>query len=102
MLADMLIDPPRWTGEGHALTRDSLNDLLGWATALEASDIRLQTGKRIILQGDVPSPMNPPSGCRFHTRCPLAIDKCVVQEPPMEESEPGHFAACWRAGEPIA
>jgi oligopeptide transport system ATP-binding protein len=60
------------------------------------------TRKRIILQGDVPSPMNPPSGCRFHTRCPLAIDKCMVQEPLMEETAPGHFAACWRAGESVA
>lgn len=60
-----------------------------------------RTRKRIILQGDVPSPMNPPSGCRFHTRCPLAIDKCTVQEPPMEETDPGHFAACWRAGESV-
>ena len=50
MLADLPLAAPRWTGEGHALTRDGLNDLLGWATAIEASDIRLQTGKRIILQ----------------------------------------------------
>ncbi|SDB71530.1 type IV pilus twitching motility protein PilT [Belnapia rosea] len=50
MLADLPLDAPRWSGEGPALTRESLNDLLGWATAIEASDIRLQTGKRIILQ----------------------------------------------------
>jgi oligopeptide/dipeptide ABC transporter ATP-binding protein len=50
--------------------------------------------KRIILSGDVPSPVNPPSGCRFHTRCPLAFDRCRVEVPPMREVAPNHFAAC--------
>jgi oligopeptide/dipeptide ABC transporter ATP-binding protein len=51
-------------------------------------------GKRIILKGDVPSPTNPPSGCRFHTRCPYAFDRCRLEEPVMKELQPGHLAAC--------
>ena len=50
--------------------------------------------KRIILKGDVPSPSNPPAGCRFHTRCPYVFERCRVEEPPMKELRPGHFAAC--------
>ena len=50
--------------------------------------------KRVILRGDVPSPVNPPSGCRFHTRCPYKEDLCVKEEPPMREILSGHFAAC--------
>jgi peptide/nickel transport system ATP-binding protein/oligopeptide transport system ATP-binding protein len=52
--------------------------------------------ERIILQGDVPSPLNPPSGCRFHPRCPVAFDHCSVQEPPFKEVSPDHWVACWR------
>ena len=52
--------------------------------------------ERIILTGDVPSPLNPPSGCRFHPRCPVAMDQCKVEEPAFKESTPGHWAACWR------
>lgn len=53
--------------------------------------------ERIILKGDVPSPLNPPKGCRFHPRCPVAIDKCSVDEPEFKELLPGHWAACWVA-----
>ena len=50
--------------------------------------------KRIILEGDIPSPMNPPSGCRFHTRCPHAKDLCKQSAPEWREHQPNHFAAC--------
>lgn len=51
--------------------------------------------QRVILEGDVPSPLNPPKGCRFHTRCPLAFDKCSQEEPPFKDYGDEHYAACW-------
>jgi oligopeptide/dipeptide ABC transporter ATP-binding protein len=56
--------------------------------------------QRIVLQGDVPSPLNPPSGCHFHTRCPYALARCRSEVPLLRQVQPGHFAACHlRAGD---
>jgi peptide/nickel transport system ATP-binding protein/oligopeptide transport system ATP-binding protein len=52
--------------------------------------------ERVVLQGDVPSPLNPPSGCRFHTRCPFVMDICKQEEPVFKQVEPDHWTACWK------
>jgi oligopeptide/dipeptide ABC transporter ATP-binding protein len=49
---------------------------------------------RLVIEGDVPSPMNPPPGCHFHTRCPYAEARCKVDDPPLQEIAPGHVVAC--------
>jgi oligopeptide/dipeptide ABC transporter ATP-binding protein len=50
--------------------------------------------QRIVLKGDVPTPINPPSGCRFHTRCPVAVDRCRLEEPPLRQLADSRLAAC--------
>ncbi len=64
-------------------------------SAVPVPDPQLSRSRqRIVLEGDIPSPMNPPKGCRFHTRCPYATDRCREQVPVFKEYEPEHWAAC--------
>jgi len=63
-------------------------------SAIPVPNPRLQR-QRTILTGDVPSPLNPPKGCRFHPRCPVAIEKCSQEEPIFKEAIPEHWVACW-------
>ena len=62
-------------------------------SAIPSPDIDQQT-HQILLKGDVPSPVNIPNGCNFHTRCPLAMDICKTQEPVLKQLEKDHYTAC--------
>lgn len=62
-------------------------------------DPTLERKERVILKGDLPSPANPPPGCSFHTRCPIAREKCMTEEPALREITPGHLSACHFAEE---
>ncbi len=55
---------------------------------------RIGVHNRIVLKGDIPSPLNPPTGCKFHTRCPDAMDKCSKEAPESKEHSPKHWASC--------
>jgi oligopeptide/dipeptide ABC transporter ATP-binding protein len=69
--------------------------LLSASLAVDPDDKR--RGDRILLSGEVPSPINPPSGCRFHPRCIFAHDICRRETPPLEQKSPGHWVGCWFA-----
>ena len=68
-------------------------------SAAPVPDPNYDRSNRVLLQGDLPSPANPPSGCRFHTRCPMARERCKVDDPELRELAPGHFSACHFAEE---
>ena len=67
----------------------------------EPVPVHMRNKQRVILKGEIPSALAPPSGCRFHTRCPLAVAECTTREPDWREIEPGRFVACHFAGQPV-
>ncbi|GMQ57415.1 ATP-binding cassette domain-containing protein [Vallitalea sediminicola] len=71
-------------------------------SAIPVTDLEIiKNKKRIVLEGDIPSNVNPPTGCKFHTRCPIATDKCVKENPPWEEVSKGRYVACHYKGADI-
>ncbi len=73
---------------------------IGLLSATPISDpLKARSKKRQIIKGDVPSAVNPPTGCRFRTRCPYQVSLCAEEEPPLQEHSIGHWAACHRIGE---
>lgn len=68
--------------------------LLSSIPIVDTGDEKVKQREKIKLQGDLPSPANPPSGCTFRTRCPLAHDRCTIERPDLKEIDDGHFVAC--------
>ncbi len=81
--------------ETDALFRDPRHPYtIALLSSIPTTDMDSLSKERIILEGNIPSPIRPPSGCKFHTRCYMACDKCKRVPPPLTEVEPGHFVAC--------
>ena len=68
---------------------------LALLSSVPLADPRARSREKVLLKGEPPSPLNPPPGCRFHPRCPYAMDVCRRQEPPEVEVESGHTVRCW-------
>ena len=101
---EMLLEKPMAPTAGECLEIASAAELyvnplhpytLALLSAIPVPDPKIQRD-RVILKGDVPTSRNPPSGCRFRTRCPIAIDECARIDPELREISPGHTAACIR------
>jgi oligopeptide/dipeptide ABC transporter ATP-binding protein len=82
-----------YTAPAHPYTKSLMS-----AVPVPDPDVETQR-QRIILKGDLPNPANPPSGCRFRTRCPIAVDECAKVDPPQYPLGPAHWAKCIRLGE---
>src|SRR2546430_2090738 len=108
-VADIIMEPfevhhhiPRdqWLNRMYELLDNPLHPYtVALMSAIPVPDPK-QKRHRIILPGEVPSPINPPSGCRFHPRCPRRIDICSKEEPPLIEVRPGHWLACYNPWPP--
>ncbi|GMA65268.1 dipeptide ABC transporter ATP-binding protein [Alicyclobacillus fastidiosus] len=81
-------------GPKHSLYGEPLHPYTQALISAAPEPKRVNRRARIILQGDVPSPANPPKGCPFHTRCPRVMDECKVERPVLQEVRPDHFVAC--------
>ncbi|WP_158746224.1 ABC transporter ATP-binding protein [Acidisphaera sp. L21] len=84
-------------GAASAVTSQALHPYTRALLSAEPEFVPAQAGRtrrRVTLQGEIPSPLHPPSGCRFRTRCPLAAERCATEEPAWREARAGHFVAC--------
>ena len=89
MLADTTVHiDPAWGGDIKIAAPKQVKKVQQFSFSLSMN-------KRIILEGDVPSPANPPQGCNFCTRCPRVMDICREQDPVFKDYGDGHFVACW-------